>query len=145
MAEPHVVSALKAKRAELAGEIELATRRLQGLRAALEHLDATRCACFEPAAVLEAIEPKVWRPNVKEAVGKVVGDAKLQAEGKADQAEGKLQNVVGSLRDMQRRPAPAEENPAGGVLTPGQPPVATRPPAIPRQRRRRRPTNRPRR
>jgi hypothetical protein len=62
MAEPHVVSALKAKRAELAGEIELTTRQLHGLRAALEHLDATLCL-FDPAAVPGAIEPKVWRPK----------------------------------------------------------------------------------
>jgi hypothetical protein len=47
MAEPHVVSALKAKRAELAGEIELTTVRLQQLRTALHSLD----------------EPKVWRPK----------------------------------------------------------------------------------
>src|SRR5919106_3144322 len=62
MAEPHVVSALKAKRAELAGEIELTTRKLQGLRAALEHLDPTLCL-FDPAAVPDAIEPKVWCPK----------------------------------------------------------------------------------
>ena len=40
MAEPHVVSALKVKRSELAGEIENRTRELQRLRAALEHFDA---------------------------------------------------------------------------------------------------------
>jgi hypothetical protein len=62
MAEPHVVSALKAKRAELAGEIELTTRQLQRLRAALSSLDATLCL-FDPAAVPDAIEPKVWRPK----------------------------------------------------------------------------------
>jgi uncharacterized protein YjbJ (UPF0337 family) len=39
----------------------------------------------------------------KEAVGKVVGDAKLQAEGKADEAEGRWQNAVGSLRDTHRK------------------------------------------
>lgn len=39
---------------------------------------------------------------VKEAVGKVVGDAKLQAEGKADQAEGKVQNTVGGIKDALR-------------------------------------------
>jgi uncharacterized protein YjbJ (UPF0337 family) len=33
----------------------------------------------------------------------VAGDAKLQAEGKADQAGGKLQNAVGSLRDTHRK------------------------------------------
>ena len=36
---------------------------------------------------------------VKQAVGKAVGDAKLQSEGKADKIEGKLQNAIGSLRD----------------------------------------------
>ena len=40
---------------------------------------------------------------VKEAVGKVVGDAKLQAEGKADKAEGRRQNAVGGLRDTHRK------------------------------------------
>jgi uncharacterized protein YjbJ (UPF0337 family) len=40
---------------------------------------------------------------VKEAIGKVVGDAKLQAEGKVDKAEGRWQNAVGSLRDTHRK------------------------------------------
>jgi hypothetical protein len=62
MAEPHVVIALVAKRAELAGEIEITTRKLQRLRAALQSLDETLCL-FDPAAVPEAIEPKVWRPK----------------------------------------------------------------------------------
>lgn len=39
---------------------------------------------------------------VKEAVGKVVGDAKLQGEGKADKAAGKVQNAVGGLKDTLR-------------------------------------------
>jgi uncharacterized protein YjbJ (UPF0337 family) len=37
--------------------------------------------------------------SVKEAVGKLVGDAKLQVDGKAEQVEGKLQNEVGSAKD----------------------------------------------
>jgi uncharacterized protein YjbJ (UPF0337 family) len=37
--------------------------------------------------------------SVKEAVGKVVGDAKLQSEGKANQVAGKIQNAVGGLKD----------------------------------------------
>jgi uncharacterized protein YjbJ (UPF0337 family) len=36
---------------------------------------------------------------VKEVVGKVIGDAKLQSEGKADKIEGKIQNAVGGLKD----------------------------------------------
>jgi hypothetical protein len=38
MADPHVVTALRAKRAELAGEIEITTCRLQDLQAALRSL-----------------------------------------------------------------------------------------------------------
>jgi uncharacterized protein YjbJ (UPF0337 family) len=40
---------------------------------------------------------------LKEAAGKVVGDAKLRADGKADQAEGKVQNAVGGLKDAIRK------------------------------------------
>ena len=39
---------------------------------------------------------------VKEGVGKATGDAKLQAEGKADKAEGKIQNAVGGVKDALR-------------------------------------------
>jgi uncharacterized protein YjbJ (UPF0337 family) len=38
----------------------------------------------------------------KEAVGKVVGDNKLVAEGKRDKMEGKIQNAVGGLKDSVR-------------------------------------------
>jgi len=37
--------------------------------------------------------------SVKETVGKAVGDAKLQSDGKADKVEGKFQNAIGSLKD----------------------------------------------
>ena len=36
---------------------------------------------------------------VKEAAGKMTGDAKLEAEGAADKAAGKVQNAVGGLKD----------------------------------------------
>lgn len=36
---------------------------------------------------------------IKKAVGKAVGDAKLQLDGKADQTEGKVQNIVGTIKD----------------------------------------------
>jgi uncharacterized protein YjbJ (UPF0337 family) len=39
---------------------------------------------------------------VKEGVGKAIGDAKLQADGKADQAEGKVQNAIGGVNDAVR-------------------------------------------
>jgi len=39
---------------------------------------------------------------VKEATGKILGDSKLEGEGKADQAEGKVRNAVGGLKDALR-------------------------------------------
>jgi uncharacterized protein YjbJ (UPF0337 family) len=37
--------------------------------------------------------------TIKEAVGKAIGDAKLQLDGKAEQAEGKAQNMIGTIKD----------------------------------------------
>jgi len=39
---------------------------------------------------------------VKEAAGKLTGDAKLQAEGAADKAKGKVQNAIGGAKDALR-------------------------------------------
>ena len=39
---------------------------------------------------------------IKEAAGKVTGDAKLKAEGSADKAAGKVQNAVGGVKDAVR-------------------------------------------
>ena len=39
---------------------------------------------------------------VKEVLGKLTGDAKLKADGKADKTEGKIQNAVGSVKDSLR-------------------------------------------
>jgi uncharacterized protein YjbJ (UPF0337 family) len=37
--------------------------------------------------------------TIKEAAGKVLGDAKLTAEGKSEKVEGKIQNAVGGVKD----------------------------------------------
>jgi len=39
---------------------------------------------------------------VKESVGKIFGDKKLENEGKADKVAGKVQNAVGGLKDAVR-------------------------------------------
>jgi uncharacterized protein YjbJ (UPF0337 family) len=39
---------------------------------------------------------------VKEAAGKLTGDAKLKAEGKADKLAGGVQNAVGGAKDALR-------------------------------------------
>jgi uncharacterized protein YjbJ (UPF0337 family) len=45
---------------------------------------------------------KVVKGKIKEAVGRAVGDAKLQSEGQADKIEGQVQNAVGGLKDAIR-------------------------------------------
>jgi uncharacterized protein YjbJ (UPF0337 family) len=37
--------------------------------------------------------------KAKEGLGKLVGDSKLETEGKADQIEGKVRNAVGGAKD----------------------------------------------
>jgi len=39
---------------------------------------------------------------VKEAAGKLTGDAKLKSEGAADKVAGKVQNAVGGVKDAVR-------------------------------------------
>jgi uncharacterized protein YjbJ (UPF0337 family) len=39
---------------------------------------------------------------VKEAAGKVLGDKKLETEGKTDKIAGKFQNAVGGVKDAVR-------------------------------------------
>jgi uncharacterized protein YjbJ (UPF0337 family) len=40
--------------------------------------------------------------TLKEKAGKLTGDAKTEAEGKAEKAAGKVQNAVGGLKDAVR-------------------------------------------
>jgi uncharacterized protein YjbJ (UPF0337 family) len=39
---------------------------------------------------------------IKEGIGKVTGDAKLEGEGKAEKTAGKVQNAVGGVKDAVR-------------------------------------------
>jgi uncharacterized protein YjbJ (UPF0337 family) len=40
--------------------------------------------------------------SIKEGIGKLTGDEKLKAEGRADKMEGKVQNTVGGMKDALR-------------------------------------------
>jgi uncharacterized protein YjbJ (UPF0337 family) len=40
--------------------------------------------------------------TAKSIAGKITGDAKLEAEGKAEKVAGKLQNTVGGIKDSLR-------------------------------------------
>jgi uncharacterized protein YjbJ (UPF0337 family) len=45
---------------------------------------------------------KQAKGSIKETVGKVTGDAKMQSEGTADKTAGKVQNAVGGAKDKLR-------------------------------------------
>jgi len=61
MAEPHVVTALSKKRAELSGDIERTQKQLQGMIRDLEHLDKMPLL-FDPSYEIASIKPKAFRP-----------------------------------------------------------------------------------
>jgi uncharacterized protein YjbJ (UPF0337 family) len=46
---------------------------------------------------------KVVKGKAKIAIGKAIGDAKLQTEGEADKVEGRVQNAVGGIKDTIRK------------------------------------------
>jgi uncharacterized protein YjbJ (UPF0337 family) len=46
---------------------------------------------------------KEAKGSLKETVGKAVGDAKMQSDGKADKVEGKVQNAIGGLKDALKK------------------------------------------
>jgi uncharacterized protein YjbJ (UPF0337 family) len=48
-------------------------------------------------------EQRRLKGTIKETVGKAFGDAKLQADGKSDEAEGKAQNALGGLKDALKK------------------------------------------
>jgi hypothetical protein len=64
MAEPHVISALRAKRAELAGEVLAAQKRLETLRNDLDAVDRT-LRVFDPNQRPDKIRPVVKRKGPK--------------------------------------------------------------------------------
>jgi uncharacterized protein YjbJ (UPF0337 family) len=40
--------------------------------------------------------------KIEETAGKITGDEKLKADGKADQVAGKVKNVIGGIKDTIR-------------------------------------------
>jgi hypothetical protein len=64
MSEPHVISALREKRAELSGELIQTEKRLIQIRADLDSLDGA-IRVFDPSLVPTAIRPRIKRkPSV---------------------------------------------------------------------------------
>lgn len=46
---------------------------------------------------------KKAKGTVKQAIGKLTGDAKLRTEGTVDKAEGKIQNAIGGVKDALKK------------------------------------------
>lgn len=46
---------------------------------------------------------KQTKGAIKEVAGKILGDAKLTADGKSDKFEGKVQNAVGGVKDALKK------------------------------------------
>ena len=61
MAEPHVITALAKRRAQLSGDIESTQVQLHQMILNLEHLDRT-LLMFDPSYEIASIKPKAFRP-----------------------------------------------------------------------------------
>jgi uncharacterized protein YjbJ (UPF0337 family) len=74
-------------------------RNRSGTRAvsAAEHMTPIGDAVMDKDRI--AGSARTIKGSVKETIGKVTGDTKLEAEGKADKVEGKVQNAIGGLKD----------------------------------------------
>lgn len=83
--QPNVVSALKAKRGELAGLIDALQDQLRAAMIDLDHVDAT-LRMFDPAIELDEIKPKPLPPRHHAFKGQVTRAilAMLRAEGAMD-------------------------------------------------------------
>ena len=46
---------------------------------------------------------KEAKGSVKETIGRAVGDAKLESDGKAEKVGGKVQNAIGGLKDALKK------------------------------------------
>jgi len=85
MADPHVVTALRAKRAELAGQIDALQDQLREAMIAVDHVDCT-LRLFDPDVDLDEIRPKPLPPRHHAFKGQVTRSilAMLRAEGAMD-------------------------------------------------------------
>ena len=104
LAEPHVVTALVRKRAELAGDIESAHEALRKMILELENLDAT-LVMFDPSYRVESIKPKAFRPP-KELVQQRPDDPDMPVDPQA--------GLRTAHKPGYRRPAPDRASPRPG-------------------------------
>lgn len=85
MADTHVLSALRDKRGELAGQIDALQDQLRAAMIDMDHIDAT-LRMFDPDIELDEIRPKPLPPRAHAFKGQVTRSilAMLRAEGAMD-------------------------------------------------------------
>ena len=93
-------------KSEIEQQVEISKKYPRNIEKFRQTLD--KYACLNPAIATSMFYslPRAGKQivgAVKEGVGRLVGDAKLQVDGKAAQVEGKLQNAAGSVKDTLRR------------------------------------------
>jgi uncharacterized protein YjbJ (UPF0337 family) len=49
--------------------------------------------------IASSVRPRRLRAPFRKLIGKALGDAKLQADGKSDTVAGRIQNAIGGLKD----------------------------------------------
>ena len=65
-------------------------------------LDKVRSTLSMPELMVKLGMGDQAKGAAKDAAGKILGDSKLQAEGKADKMKGKIENAVGGAKDTVR-------------------------------------------
>lgn len=137
MAETHVVSALKAKRGEMAGLIDALQDQLRQAMIDIDHVDCT-LRMFEPDIDLDEIRPKPLPPRHHAFKGQVTRSilAMLRSEGAMDaktitirlMAERELnvndrvltkamhKRIGAALRNLRERQLVCSEQGKGGML-----------------------------
>jgi hypothetical protein len=132
MADPHVISALRAKRAELSGELIAAEKRIVQLREDISSLDRT-IRVFDPTAQPHAIRPILRRKKPmlipRGQCSRAVLDMLRHAEGPMTAREiaaqlaaryqidtsnmGALKALIGKVRNTLARQAALVSEPRG--------------------------------
>ena len=137
MADPHVLTALRSKRAHLAGQIDALQDQLREAMIAVDHVDCT-LRLFAPDIDLDEIRPKPLPPRHHAFKGQVTRAilARLRSDGAIDakaitirlMAERELnpndktlakamqKRIGAALRNLRERQLVASSQGAGGML-----------------------------
>jgi hypothetical protein len=119
MSEPHVVSALRAKRAEVSGDIRDLENKIKRQRANLVHIDAT-IRVFAPGLNPDSIAPKRRyqrsRYFAKGEISRSVLDALRKAAGQPIKVSAIVADLV-AVKGFQSDDTALMESVTGRVLT----------------------------